>query len=107
MTRPRVQKCILVAAIAALAAFPAFADETLAKKASCTACHSVDTKIVGPAFKDVAAKYRGDDSAEAKLVLKVKKGGAGVWGPMPMPPSSPPLKDEDAKALVKWILSLK
>lgn len=76
----------------------------LLKKNNCTACHSVEKKIVGPAFKDVAAKYRGQADAEAKLVAKVKKGGSGSFGTMPMPPQ--PAKAEDVQALVKFILSL-
>jgi cytochrome c len=91
---------------AAAAALPALANEELAKKDACTACHAVDKKVVGPAFKEVAAKYRGDKTAEAKLIEKVKKGGVGVWGQVPMPPNST-VKDEDIQALVKWILSLK
>lgn len=77
----------------------------LAKKSACTACHAVDRKIVGPAFNDVAAKYRGDKGAEARLVKKVKEGGVGVWGEVPMPPNST-VKDADIKTLVEWVLSL-
>ena len=84
----------------------AFAQEALAKKYNCLACHSVDKKLVGPAYQDVAAKYKGDAGAEAKLVAKVKNGGAGVWGQIPMPPNST-VPDADVKALVKWVLSLK
>ena len=82
------------------------AGEALAKKDNCFACHAVDSKLVGPAYKEVAAKYKGDKSAEAKLIEKVKKGGAGVWGRIPMPPNSPQVKDEDIKTIVQWILSL-
>ncbi len=78
--------------------------QALMKKNNCTACHSIDKKVVGPAFKDVAAKYRGQADAEAKLVAKVTKGGAGSWGSMPMPPQ--PAKADDVKALVKFALSL-
>jgi cytochrome c len=85
---------------------PAAAQEELAKKHNCLVCHSVDKKVVGPAYKDVAAKYRNDKTAEAKLVDKVKKGGVGVWGQVPMPPNST-VPDADVRALVKWILSLK
>ena len=67
--------------------------KALAQKSGCLACHSVDAKILGPAYKDVAAKYKGDKAAEAKLVEKVKKGGSGTWGPMPMPSNSPQVKD--------------
>lgn len=98
---------------AALAAFglvavatPALADEALAKKYACTACHAVDKKLVGPAYKDVAAKYKGDAKAEAKLAEKVKKGGSGVWGQVPMPPN-PNVPDADVAKLVKWVLSVK
>lgn len=80
--------------------------EALAQKSNCLMCHSVDKKILGPAYKDVAAKYKGDKSAEAKLIQKVKAGGSGAWGDMPMPPNSPQVKDEDIKTLVQWILSL-
>lgn len=82
------------------------AGEALAKKDNCFACHAVDSKLVGPAYKEVAAKYKGDKSAEAKLIEKVKKGSAGVWGRIPMPPNSPQVKDEDIKTIVQWILSL-
>jgi cytochrome c len=99
---------IVAAALAAFALPASAADETdLAGKSGCLACHQVDTKVVGPAYKDVAAKYKGDKSAEAKLIEKVKTGGQGVWGDIPMPPNSPMVKDEDIKKLVDWILSLK
>jgi cytochrome c len=102
-----MMKSVNLAAIAvSAAALPASANEELAKKNACTACHAVDKKIVGPAFKEVAAKYRSDKTAEAKLIDKVKKGGVGVWGQVPMPPNSQ-VKDEDVKTLVKWVLSLK
>ena len=75
------------------------------QKDGCAACHAVDKTIVGPAYNQVAAKYRGDKTAAAKLEQKVKTGGAGVWGPVPMPPNSA-VPDADIKALVSWILSL-
>ncbi|MNT08655.1 Cytochrome c-551 precursor [compost metagenome] len=87
-------------------ATPAFANLQLAQKYACVACHAVDKKIVGPAYKDVAKKYAGDKSAEAKLVAKVKAGGSGVWGPIPMP-AHPQVSDADLKTLVKWVLSQK
>jgi cytochrome c len=102
-----MKKSAILAAIAvSAAALPATANEELAKKNACTACHAVDKKVVGPAFKEVAAKYRNDKGAEAKLVDKVKKGGVGVWGQVPMPPNAA-VSDADVKTLVKWILSLK
>ncbi len=82
------------------------ANEELAKKNNCTACHAIDKKLVGPAYKEVAAKYKGDKKAEAMLIEKVKKGGTGVWGQIPMPPNVA-VKDEDIKTLVKWVLALK
>ena len=87
-------------------AVDAKAAEALAQKSGCLACHSVQNKVVGPAYKDVAAKYKGDKGAEARLIAKVKAGGSGVWGPIPMPPNSPHVKDEDIKTLVQWVLSL-
>ena len=80
--------------------------KALAQKSGCLACHSVEAKVLGPAYKDVAAKYKGDKGAEARLVAKVKAGGSGVWGPMPMPANSPQVKDEDIKTIVHWVLSL-
>ena len=100
------QHALILAALAAIAATPALASEELAKKNACTACHAIDKKLVGPAYKEVAKKYRDDKGAEAKLAEKVKKGGVGVWGQVPMPPN-PAVKDEDVKTLVKWILALK
>ena len=99
-------KTTLLTLSLALAATPALANEALATKNACTACHAIDKKIVGPAYKEVAAKYRGDAKAEAMLIDKVKKGGVGVWGQVPMPPNAQ-VKDEDVKTLVKWVLSLK
>lgn len=80
--------------------------QALLQKDGCAACHAVDKKIVGPAYIDVAAKYKGDAAAAAKLVQKVKSGGTGVWGQIPMPPN-PQVPEEDVKALVSWILTLK
>ena len=96
----------MIATAAVLFTGQASANQALAQKSGCLACHSVDKKVLGPAFKDVGAKYKGDKSAEAKLVAKVKAGGSGVWGPMPMPANSPQVKDEDIKSIVQWILSL-
>jgi cytochrome c len=97
---------VAVGTAAALAALPAAAQEELAKKHNCLACHQTDKKVVGPSYKDVAAKYAGDKTAEAKLFEKVKKGGVGVWGQIPMPPNAT-VPDQDIKALVKWVLSQK
>jgi cytochrome c len=94
----------LLVAAAALVAVPAQADEALAKKHNCLACHQLDKKAVGPAYKDIAKKYKGQDVA-AKLAEKVKKGGQGVWGPVPMPPNAA-VPDADIKTLVDWILKM-
>ncbi|MDX5410737.1 MAG: c-type cytochrome [Thauera sp.] len=101
-------KALVAAAVAAglLSASPAFASEALAKSKNCMACHAVDKKLVGPAYKEVAAKYAGQPDAVATLATKVQKGGVGVWGKVPMPPNAQ-VNDADAKALVEWILSLK
>ncbi len=95
-----------LAAAAALTtmAAPAIADVAMAKKYNCTACHAVDKKLVGPSYADVAKKYQGDAGAVENLMKKVKKGGSGVWGPVPMPPN-PNVPDADVKALVDWILA--
>ena len=101
-----MKRIALLLAATAVVATPALANEELAKKNACTACHAVDKKLVGPSYKDVAAKYRSDKGAEAKLIEKVKKGGTGVWGQVPMPPN-PAVPDADVRALVKWVLSVK
>ena len=87
-------------------AVDAKAAEALAQKSGCLACHSIDKKVLGPAYKDVAAKYKGDKTAEAKLIAKVKAGGSGVWGPMPMPAMAAQVKEPDIKTIVQWVLSL-
>lgn len=79
----------------------------LAQQSGCFMCHAIDRKMVGPAWKDVAAKYRGDANGEAKLITKVAKGGSGVWGSAPMPANAPRVGDADIKALVRFVLSLK
>jgi len=98
---------VLAVALAAglLAAPVAQADLAMAKKYNCTACHQVDKKTVGPAYKDVAKKYKGQADAAGKLAAKVKKGGSGVWGPVPMPPNAA-VPDGDIQKLVAWILAM-
>ena len=100
------QTAILSALAIAVAALPALANEELASKSGCLACHGIDKKIVGPSYKEVAAKYKSDKDASAKLFKKVKEGGMGVWGQIPMPPNAT-VKDDDIKTLVKWVLSQK
>lgn len=82
------------------------ASPELAKARNCLACHAADKKLIGPAFKDVAARYRSDPGAPARLALKVRKGGGGVWGNAVMP-SNPQLSEAEAQQLVTWILVLK
>lgn len=93
-------------AASALASNAALANADLAKAKNCMACHAIDKKLVGPAYKDVAAKYAGQKDAEDKLVQKVLKGGGGVWGPVPMPANTQ-VNEAEAHTLVKWILSQK
>jgi len=107
--RITMKKLVAVAAIAGLmGSTAAFADAgaDLAKGKNCLACHAVDKKLVGPAYKDVAAKYKGDKTAEAKLIEKIQKGGVGAWGQIPMPPN-PQVSAAEAKTLVAWVLSQK
>ncbi|SFD99729.1 c-type cytochrome [Paracidovorax konjaci] len=86
-------------------ATPALADQALATAKNCMACHAVDKKLVGPSYKDVAAKYAGQKDAVDKLAAKIMKGGSGVWGPVPMPANAQ-VNEADAKKLAAWILTL-
>jgi len=97
---------ISIAAAAAVlaAATPAMADEALAKAKGCTACHDVKKKLVGPAYADVAKKYKADANGKATMVGSILKGSTGKWGPIPMPPNK--VSDEEANKLAAWILSL-
>jgi cytochrome c len=97
-------KVLALALAGAAFAVPAQADEALAKKHNCLACHTVDKKLVGPSYKEIAKKYKGQNVA-ATLETKVKKGGQGVWGPVPMPPNAA-VPDGDIKKLVDWVLKL-
>lgn len=99
---------LIMAAITTLAA-PAIADEALAKSKNCMACHAVDKKLVGPAYKDVAKKYAGDAKAVDLLAARIVKGsevGKGNWGAVPMPPN-PQVSEAEAKKLAAWVLSIK
>ena len=96
----------MVAASALLMVGTAQANADLAKSSGCLNCHTVDKKLVGPALKDIAAKYKGDAAAADKLAVKIQKGSQGVWGPIPMPPNAK-VNDADAKTLAQFILSLK
>ena len=92
--------------LSALASTSAMANSDLAKAKNCMACHAVATKVLGPAYKDVAAKYAGQSDAEDKLVGKVLKGSSGAWGTMPMP-ANPQVSEAEARTLVKWVLAQK
>ena len=92
--------------LVAAGAVHADAGEDLLKKNGCTACHSIDKKLVGPGYKEIADRYRKDKGAAASLAQKVKAGGKGTWGDIPMPPNAH-VKDADIKTLVDWILSIK
>ena len=89
-----------------LASAPAWADTALLQKNNCLACHNVTQPVVGPAFKDVANKYRGQADAADKLARKIRLGGSGVWGAMPMP-AHPQISDVDAKKLATYVLNIK
>jgi len=98
---------IALATVAATLAAPAaFANAELAQKKNCMACHATDKKLVGPAYKDVAAKYAKDKDAAKKLADKIVKGGSGVWGPVPMPANTQ-VSPAEAETLAKWVLTVK
>ena len=96
----------LLRAAGTLAAGPAQADAALAKAKNCMACHTVDKKLVGPSYKEVAKKYAGQANAEARLAEKIMKGGKGAWGEVPMPPNAT-VKPDETNRLARWILGLK
>ena len=95
---------VALAAVSALMSTPAFASMDVAKKNACMACHAVDKKLVGPAYQEVAKKYAGQKDAAANLAKSIKAGGAGKWGPVPMPAQAA-LSDADALTLATWILA--
>ncbi|WP_114970508.1 c-type cytochrome [Rhodoferax ferrireducens] len=95
---------VVVAAAATSVTAPAFADQALATSKNCMACHAVDKKLVGPAYKDVAKKYAGQKDAADKLAAKIMKGGSGVWGAIPMP-ANPQVNEAEAKKLAAWVLA--
>ena len=97
---------LLCVVLSAFASGSALAQADLAKAKNCMACHTLATKLVGPAYKDVAAKYAKDAGAEARLVQKIQKGSSGTWGPIPMP-ANPQVTEAEAKVLAKWILAQK
>lgn len=100
-------KAIVMAAAACLTLGSgiAAADQALAQRSACMSCHQMERKVVGPSYKDIARKYKGDAKAVDHLVGVIKRGGKGVWGPVPMPPH-PQVSDENARKLAQWVLSL-
>ncbi len=96
----------LAVTAAVVVAAPAFADQALATSKNCMACHAVDKKLVGPSYKEVAAKYAGQKDAVDKLAVKIIKGGSGVYGPVPMPANTQ-VNEADSKKLAAWVLSTK
>jgi cytochrome c len=96
---------LALAALVAVSA-PALADQALASAKNCMACHAVDKKLVGPAYKEVAQKYAGQKDAVDRLSVKIMKGGAGVWGPVPMP-ANPQVSEAEARKLAAWVMSQK
>lgn len=101
-----MKQVIFAVTAAVVLSAPAFADQALASAKNCMACHSIDKKVVGPAYKDVAKKYTGQKDAAAKLASKIMKGGSGVWGAVPMPANTQ-VNDAEAKKLAAWVLGLK
>ena len=101
-----MKRALFAMVVATTLVAPALADQALATAKNCMTCHAIDKKLVGPAYKDVAAKYAGQKDAVDKLALKVMKGGSGVWGPVPMPANTQ-VNEAEAKKLVAWVLSLK
>ena len=96
---------LLAATIITFSSGAAMASQEMAQKAMCTACHAVDKKVVGPSYKDVAAKYKGQAGAQAALIDKVRKGSTGAWGTIPMPPTGPDkINDADLKTVIDWVL---
>ena len=101
-----MKRALLVLAALAAVSAPALADQALANAKNCMACHAADKKLVGPSYKDVAAKYAGQKDAVDRLAVKIMKGGSGVWGPVPMPANAQ-VSDADAKKLAAWGLTHK
>jgi cytochrome c len=101
-----MKKIVFALALSAAATFPSLADQALAQAKNCMSCHAVENKLVGPSYKDVATKYKGDKSAVDKMATKIIKGGAGVWGPVPMPANAQ-VNEAEAKKLAAWVLGLK
>jgi len=101
-----MKRVLFALAASLVVAGPALADQALATSKNCMACHAMDKKLVGPSYKEVAAKYAGQKDAVDKLAVKIQKGGAGVWGPVPMPANTQ-VSEAEAKTLAAWVMSQK
>ena len=101
-----MKQALLAVAAAVVVSTPALADQALAQAKNCMSCHAVDKKLVGPSYKEVAAKYAGQKDAADKLAVKIVKGGSGVWGPVPMPANAQ-VNEAEAKKLAAWVLTQK
>ena len=106
----KIQQVSLIAAAVSAMAFGGAASAQdaakLAQEKACLACHAIDKKVVGPAYKEIAAKYKADKGAEANLAKKIRAGGVGVWGQVPMPPNTT-VNEKEAQILAKWVMSQK
>lgn len=102
---PRLRTPLLLVCLSASLSLPARADLALANAKNCLSCHTIDKKILGPAYQDIATKYRGDKAAAAFLASKIRQGGGGVWGVVKMP-SNPQVSEAEAKKLAEWVLGL-
>ncbi|CAN5338503.1 hypothetical protein BH10PSE18_BH10PSE18_25470 [soil metagenome] len=101
-----MKKALLLALLCTCLATPALADLALATSKNCMSCHQVERKVLGPSFKDIAARYKDNAGATDLLASKIRKGGSGVWGPLPMPANNQ-VSEADAKKLAAWVLSTK
>lgn len=101
-----LKNAVLIFVAAGAFSAPVFASQALATSKNCLACHAIDKKLVGPAYKDVAQKYAGQKDAVGKLASKIMKGGSGVWGAVPMPANTQ-VNEAEAKTLASWVLTLK
>jgi cytochrome c len=101
----KLSHALIAASVTLLAAAPALASQDLATKKNCMTCHQLQTKVVGPSYKDVAAKYAGQKDAVDKLAQKIIKGGSGAWGQIPMPPNA--VTEAEAKQLATWVMTVK
>lgn len=101
-----MKRALLILAASTAVTLPALATEAMARSNNCMACHAIDRKMVGPSFRDISARYAGDNEAVARMATKIQRGGSGSWGAIPMP-ANPRISDADARALATWSLSFR